>query len=185
MKIRAVKTFLESSNVLQRIHTSKKAKKLGKFIAIELVYIPFIFFMININYGKKVKNLKIIFIIDCILGESAIYKGREEDIKDSIEIEVPDDIILPIDQKVFESIKKISEEEAIATLKKVLARKFKKIFSIEILNKELIYYPFYVIYFNKNNFYDIEVVNAVSGEFNNLWYKALVLKGLYLIKTSS
>jgi hypothetical protein len=38
------------------------------------------------------------------------------------------------------------------------------------------------MYFNNNSIYNIEVVNAVSGKFNNLWYKALVLKGFYLMK---
>jgi hypothetical protein len=182
MKIRTVNAFLESKEAIQKIQGSKRAKKLGELIAIELIYIPFIFFIVNILYEKEIKNLRIIFVIDCILGESAIYDGKEEDLINLIEIEIPDTNVLPFDQKIVESIQKIGEEETLNTLKKILTRKLKKISSLKIISKDLIYYPFYVMYFNKNSIYNIEVVNAVSGEFNNLWYKALVLKGFYLMK---
>jgi hypothetical protein len=168
MKIRTVNAFLESKEAIQKIQGSKRAKKLGELIAIELIYIPFIFFIVNVLYEKEIKNLRIIFVIDCILGESAIYDGKEEDLINPIEIEIPDTNVLPFDQKIIESIQKIGEEETLNTLKKILTRKLKKKSSLKIISKDLIYYPFYVMYFNKNSIYNIEVINAVSGEFNNL-----------------
>jgi len=44
------------------------------------------------------------FVIDCILGESAIYDGKEEDLINPIEIEIPNTNVLPLDQKIVESI---------------------------------------------------------------------------------
>lgn len=77
-------------------------------------------------YEKEIKNLRIMFVIDCILGESTIYNGKEEDLINPIEIEVPDTNVLPFDQKIIELIQKIGEEETLNTLKRILTRKLKK-----------------------------------------------------------
>jgi hypothetical protein len=69
-------------------------------------------------------------------------------------------------KKIVESIQKIGEEETLNTLKKILTRKLKKISSLKIISKDLIYYPFYIMYFNKKS------MSKNSGFHINLLYYA-------------
>ncbi|MEM3872077.1 MAG: hypothetical protein QXE05_05915 [Nitrososphaeria archaeon] len=185
----------------------KYEKKSRKLSLIELIYIPFwlLTFQLTIEkfslskllkvhqIGSKfkplenkinetnIKKLKIEMIADALLGYSAFFSHNKTDNIEPIKVEVDEIFVLkPIIEDyttLLESIKKEIKKRIFSIHLWSI-----KNFNIYLENSRLVYIPFWVGYYKESNSreekWSVEVINSLTGQAEEAWYKKIFYKAI-------
>ncbi|MEM4311617.1 MAG: hypothetical protein QXX95_04445 [Nitrososphaerales archaeon] len=202
MKILAFEPKVEKENVITKL--KGREKRLGRLFSYELVYLGYYFFIFNFIARKDQKEpAKAIIAADTVDGSPVFFKQDVEELDKAKEIEVEDKSVLKVRCKEEEAYEKASDELRKRLLKVTMWRKVGLNFSL--LEKRLIYFPYYVGYYlaykkdsiikslgnviisakipkveRENKEIRFEVVNALSGELGNVYGRAAVMRGIIM-----
>jgi len=169
MKVECLDFKLSGDEARKLFKSRKRQLKLGQFRFDTGFYLPYYLFRVEIlNSGKLTSQL---LAIDALTGELDLY-GFDQTPTEFVEIETSQigTIVL-------------SEKQAMAVLKEKARRQiylqgFFKITDLSITGTmiRLIYIPYWVGFYTRNNRADIEVIDAVRGRFEGGKVRDLVME---------
>lgn len=172
MKIQVLRPKISMASVAQKV-LKKREKQL---ISMELIYVPFCFFIIKYKLKKDENERKVVMAVDMVIGGSGIYEGGVEGIRDTKVIELGNQQVLNMVIEIEHAKKRAMEELRRTLYSKMLLRM--RTFKMDVVEYKVIYFPFWVTYYkSKKEEIGFSVINAISGEFDNPWYRAFIIEG--------
>ncbi len=168
MSIECVAIKLEREEALKLFKSRMRGFKLGQFCFDTGFFVPYYLFQVEIRNGDKLSSQ--LLAIDATIGELDLYSFEQ----------VPTEFAEIETTQFGETV--LSEKHAFALLKEKVRRMvylqgFFKIRDLSITGQliRLIYIPYWIGFYTRNNQSVLEVVDAVRGRFEGAKVRDLVM----------
>jgi hypothetical protein len=167
-----VKPLIREKEAIELIKKKRKffIKRI-KIVKAELAYLPYYLFKLQINFKEGEKE--ILAVSDGVSGSFAYWSGEGVTFIKNNAINFFD---FRIDSKTARKEIETKYREILFNFN-LQKRDYACLKGIKEIKK--FYYPYWIVYFKKGNFYDFKAIDAVSGEIQGVKMKRVFIKALW------